>query len=265
MKRLYHNEFIPLSQKGMLRKFGFIILCLSCVLTGQKAKGQTSYNNAVVQGLRFQMQADSMLRMVEMQVMKLATASESQKNGIKIAIRDYDTQAVALQKQANEWFAQALVFEKASTTVVDRDTISVAETVDADAMKATESQPVKKVEPKNIQESEFAILAKSPYSAANPVPVDNPLPDGVVYKIQLGAFSKPVSASAFKGLTPLSGEKLTNGVTKYYVGMFRRFAEADDALRKVHEYGFKDAYIVAFYNHKTINPERAKQLESSKK
>ena len=241
----------------MLRKLGYIILCLSYVLT---AKGQPSYKEAVAQGLRLQIQADSTRRMVEMQTMKLATASESQKNGIKIAIRDYDAQAVALQKQANEWFAQALVFEKAPTTV-DSATTSATGTADHDAMKVAESQPAKKVEVKNIQESEFAILAKSPYSAANPLPVDNPLPDGVVYKIQLGAFSKPVSANAFKGLTPLSGEKLPNGVIKYYVGLFRRSVDADDALRKVHEYGFKDAYIVAFYNHKTINPERAKQLE----
>jgi N-acetylmuramoyl-L-alanine amidase len=54
---------------------------------------------------------------------------------------------------------------------------------------------------------------------------------------------------------------LDNGITKYYVGLFRRFTDADDALRKVREYGYKDAYIVAFYNQKTINPERAKQLE----
>ena len=243
----------------MLRKLGYIILCLGCVLATQNTKGQASYNEAVTQGLLHQIQADSMLRMVEMQLMKLATASESQKNGIKIAIRDYDAQAGALQKQANEWFARALVFEKAPVAVADSDIASA----DADEVKVVESQPVKKVEAKNIQ-SEFAILAKSPYSAANPVPVDNPLPDGVAYKIQLGAFSKPVSATAFKGMTPLSGEKLSNGVIKYYVGLFRRFADADDALRKVHEYGFKDAYIVAFYNHKTINPERAKQLETSK-
>ena len=141
---------------------------------------------------------------------------------------------------------------------------SDAVAVDSDAIKEAANQPVKEVEPKNIQESEFVILSKSPYSVANPIPVDHPLPDGVAYKIQLGAFSKPVSVTAFKGLTPLSGEKLPNGVTKYYVGLFRRFADADDALRKVHEYGFKDAYIVAFYNHKIINPERAKQLETSK-
>ena len=191
--------------------------------------GQVSRNEAV--GLRFQMQADSMQRLVETQVTALSAATVSEKNDIKNAIRDHEALAVALQKKANEWFAQAAVFD---------DTPIPAVTVDA----------------------EFAILPKSPYSAENPVPVDDPLPDGVIYKIQLGAFSKPLVANAFKGLTPISGEKMDNGATKYYAGLFSRFTDADDALRKVREYGLKDAFIVAFYNRKIINIGRARQLEA---
>ena len=192
--------------------------------------GQVSRNEAVAQGLRFQMQADSMQRLVETQVTVLSTATESEKNNIKNAIRDHESLAVALQKKANEWFTQAAVFDETPIPAV---------TVDA----------------------EFAILPKSPYSADNPVPVDDPLPDGVIYKIQLGAFSKPLAVNAFKGLTPISGEKMDNGATKYYAGLFSKFIDADDALRKVREYGYKDAFIVAFYNRKIINIGRARQLE----
>jgi hypothetical protein len=192
--------------------------------------GQVSYHEAVAQGLRFQVQADSMQRLVEAQVVTLSTAPEAEKNDIKNAIRDQEVLTVALQTKANEWFDQATVFE--------------LRTVNSDSL------------------SFFAILPKSPYSEANPVPVDIPLPDGVVYKIQLGAYSKPLAANAFKGLSPLSSETLDNGVTKYYTGLFRRFSDADDALRKVHEYGYKNAFIVAFYNRKTIHTGRARQLEN---
>jgi len=176
-----------------------------------------------------------MQRLVEAQVLTLSAAPESQKDGIKIAIRNDEALVVALQKKANEWFDRAV---------------------------SEENMIPKNIETQNIQESEFAILPKSPYSAANPVPVGNPLPDGVVYKIQLGAFSKPLPANAFKGLTPLSGEKSDNGIVKYYAGFFRRLADAGEALRKIHKYGYKDAYIVAFYNRKAIHLERAKQLET---
>jgi hypothetical protein len=244
-------------------------MLLLWALANLEVCGQASYQEAVSQGLRFQMQADSIQRMVEAQTLALAAASASEKNKIRNAISEYNAQATALQKKANEWFAQAISFEGAPAPVAEpvlaNDTVPETEIFDLVAIseetpKKTENKP----EPVSKQASEFAILPKSPYSADNPVPIDMSLPDGVVYKIQLGAFSKPLSANTFKGLTPITGEKMANGLTKYYVGIFRQFAAADDALRKVCEYGFKDSFIIAFYNGKTINPERAKQLETNK-
>ncbi len=229
------------------------------------ANGQPNYQDAIFQGLSFQMQADSMQRMVEAQTQTLATAPESQKSGIKIVIRDCNAQAIALQKKADECFFQASKYEGVPANA----TAEVQSVVDSEVVVQTEPEiaPVAKNAPekpddKKSPADDFAILAKSPYSTSKPIPIDQALPGGVAYKIQLGAFSKPLAANAFKGLTPVSGERLSNGVTKYYVGLFRKFADADDALRKVHEYGYKDAYIVAFYNQKVVNPERAKQLES---
>jgi len=215
-----------------MNKSSYILLYVLWMLVNFEIYGQVSYHEAVAQGLRFQVQADSMQRLVEAQVLVLSTAPEAKKNDIKNAIRDHETLTVALQKKANEWFDQASAFDP---PVVSSDF-----------------------------ESEFAILSKSPYSAANPPPVDVPLPDGVIYMMQLGVYSKPLAVNAFKGLTPISGETLDNGVIKYYAGLFRSFTDADHALRKVHEYGFKDAFIVAFYNRKNINIGRARQLETSK-
>ena len=208
-----------------------IIFCLLWFSVNLEVFAQVSCHEAVTQGLRFQVQADSIQRLIESQVLTLSTAPEAKKNDIKNTIRDHKTLAITLQKKANKWFDQVKTFELPAVT---GDSVSIAE---------------------------FVILPKSPYSMSSPVPVDVPLPDGVVYKIQLGAFRNPSAAKTFKDLTPLSGETLDNGVTKYYAGLFRRFADANDALRKVYEYGFKDAFIVAFYNQKTINIGRARQLE----
>jgi len=219
---------------------------------------QVFHHEAVAQGLRFQVQADSMQRLIEAQILTLSTASEAEKNGIKNAIRDYEALTVALQKKANEWFDQATTFELPTDTV---DIVSISVYQDSIAM-IDEMLIPQNFETKNNEKYAFSILPKSPYSTKNPVPVDVSLPNGVVYKIQLGAFRNPSAAKTFKGLTPLSGETLENGVIKYYAGLFRQFADADDALRKVHEYGFKDAFIVAFYNQKTIHIGRARQLEA---
>ena len=245
----------------MLHKSG-CILFISWFLANIMVCGQTSYDEAVTQGLLFQMRADSMLRLVEAQVLALATAQELQKDSIKIAIRDYDAQAVAFQNKANEWYTQILVLEDTRLAVVNNNTKALDKQLTFDQIKKVTDNTLKTSDQQKVQESEFSILSKSPYSESNPIPIDTSLPDGVVYKIQLGAFSKPLTENTFKGLVPVSGEKLPNGIIKYYVGLFRRFADTEDALRRVHEYGFKDAYIIAFYNSKIINPERARQLES---
>jgi len=230
------------------------ILCMFWMLFHLKVNGQLSRHETVARGLRFQVQADSVQRLVDAQVLALSVATGAKKNDLKNAIRDHEALIVALQKKANEWFDQVTPAATGNLApiVEFQDSIAIVETMPVPGNLGT----------KQNTESEFAILSKSPYSAANPVPVDIPLPDGVVYKIQLGAFSKPLAANAFKGLTPVSGETLDNGVTKYYAGLFRRFTDADLALRKIHEYGFRDAFIIAFYNRKTINIGRARQLEA---
>ena len=43
--------------------------------------------------------------------------------------------------------------------------------------------------------------------------------------------------------------------------MFSKMGDAEKALNKIREYGFKDAYIVSFYNGKIIPINRAKELE----
>jgi len=200
--------------------------------------GQLSYHENIAQALRYQIQADSMQRLVEASVLALSTTPNTMKEEMRTAMRDAEAQAKALQEKANEWFSQAATLQEA--------TVSTSSCCDVSSV---------------VHVSEFAILPKSPYSAANPAPIDQPLPDGVVYKIQLGAFSRPLAPNTFRGLTPISGEKLDNGLTKYYVGFFTQFVDAADALRIVHQYGFNDAFIIAFFNRRTIHLDRAKQLE----
>ena len=233
------------------------LLVLFWMLAKIDVSAQTEWSQAIVQGFRYQAQADSMQRLIDTKLSALSTIPESRRNDLRIAIRNDEAQAAALQKTASEWFARAASLEETPATAATGKKVTLTQEKESELDGESEENH----ETKSIRESEFSILSKSPYSEENPFPVNVPLPDGVAYKIQLGAFSKQLSSNDFKGLTPISGEKLPNGVTKYYVGLFWRFADADVALRKVREYGFKDGFVVAFFNQKTINIERAKQLE----
>jgi hypothetical protein len=115
---------------------------------------------------------------------------------------------------------------------------------------------------KEYPDDEFDILQSSPYNELNPIPSNISLPGGLVFRIQLGVYSKPVSGNTFGGLFPVSYEEI-KGMIKYYTGIFSSSEKANKALEKVREYGFSDSFIVPFYNSKKISIEKAKEIEYS--
>lgn len=108
----------------------------------------------------------------------------------------------------------------------------------------------------------FEVRPENAYSAANPVPVDITLPEGLVYTIQIAAFKNPLDPSLFKGLYPVYGKlKKETGITFYHTGFFRRLEDARQALPKAREAGFPDAFVIALVSDTRVSMERAAQLE----
>jgi hypothetical protein len=108
----------------------------------------------------------------------------------------------------------------------------------------------------------FELLAASPYSVSNPVPVDDPLPQGTLYRIQLGVFSGTVDPEVYGGLTPISAmTDPERNLVFYYAGNFKSYEAAMDALDIVRSQGFSDAFIVSWYNGARMSVEKARKLE----
>jgi hypothetical protein len=109
---------------------------------------------------------------------------------------------------------------------------------------------------------QFEILGQSPYHRSNPIPMDEAVPRGTYYRIQLGAFGMEVNPDAFGGISPLTGEHMPDrGLVKYYAGKFNRYEDASSALPRLHSLGYEDAFIVAWYNGIQVSTQKAKQLE----
>ncbi|MBI3500334.1 MAG: PD40 domain-containing protein [Bacteroidetes bacterium] len=96
-------------------------------------------------------------------------------------------------------------------------------------------------------------LSGASYSAAKPIPVDAPLPDGLIFKVQIGAFKNPIPQNLFKGLKPITAETTPQGFKRYTAGLFEKFSAASQAKKQVNDLGYKDAFIVAFFNGKRIS------------
>jgi hypothetical protein len=100
----------------------------------------------------------------------------------------------------------------------------------------------------------FERRSKSIYSASRPIPLDEKLPDGLVFKVQMGAFKNVIPQDLFKGISPVSGETTAKGFIRYTAGLFFTCESADQAKKEIRTLGFPDAFIVAFMDGKRIPP-----------
>ena len=93
------------------------------------------------------------------------------------------------------------------------------------------------------------------------IPLGVKAPTGLVYRVQVGAFAKPIPEDLFKEFTPVTGEKLDNGITRYLAGYFGNRQKVLDAQQDIRALGYKDAFVVAYCDGKRISMAEARQLE----
>ena len=104
----------------------------------------------------------------------------------------------------------------------------------------------------------------SAYNTSKPIPIDEvKLPEGVIYKVQIGAFRNPIPQDLFKGFAPVNGERTGSGITRYTAGIFRAFESADKAKQEIRDLGYRDAFVVAFRNGKRISISEAKGAQQT--
>jgi len=75
--------------------------------------------------------------------------------------------------------------------------------------------------------------------------------EGVVFKVQIGAFEKKDMSKFFDNNPMFSGQD-EDGMQKITIGFFRDYWEADTFKKYVREMGVKDAWIVPFKDGKRV-------------
>jgi hypothetical protein len=104
------------------------------------------------------------------------------------------------------------------------------------------------------------------HSTSNPIKMNESLPDGLVFKVQIGAFNRPVAENAFGSVSPVSGEILANSnLIRYTAGLFRAFDDASTARKELNGLNYKDAFVVAYCYGKRISVTEARALMANGK
>ncbi len=83
----------------------------------------------------------------------------------------------------------------------------------------------------------------------------------ILFKVQFATSSskKSLTSPDFKGLKDVQ-EYFQNGLYKYVSGNEKTFESSLLLLNKIHDLGFKDAFVVAFLNGERISPQEAVKL-----
>lgn len=240
------------------------------------------YNQILNSALRFQVQSDSFFRKADdLRQKAMVQNNETEKNRLKKEAYSLEIRSKEAQKNADDNFTKAQTFESGISTDNDvKDSIpAVTDDLAQKAFGATakntrqqdkeKNNIVKKPAPTPPSSKiiyEFMVMSSSPYKTLNDIPLNQKLPQDIIFRVQMGAFSKTIEPDRFKGIVPIYGETIPNSlVVKYYAGLFNRFSDAEKALNKIREYGFKDAYIVSYYNGKSIPLSRAKEMQKDLK
>ena len=115
--------------------------------------------------------------------------------------------------------------------------------------------------PTVLKESIFVINKNTAvYNESKRIPVSPKLPEGLVFKVQIGAFRNPIPQSHFRGFAPIMAENAGKGITRYTAGLFKTFNMANEAKGSIRSIGYSDAFVVAFFNGKRINMTQARGM-----
>jgi len=207
----------------------------------QKENLPVEYDKVLSQAMNYQVKADSLNALVSDYKKEYPRLPASQQPAAKSRIFELESKAAEYQKLADEKFGNTGSRPVSSTAIVVPPLVP---------------DPKKSVEI-------YSLFSVETDVGNQKISIDPELPEGLVYRIQIGVFSKPLDPSFFKGINPVSGFRVTGTeATKYFAGMFRRMADASRSLLKLKQMGFRDSFITAVLDGKPVSIERASLLEN---
>ena len=120
-----------------------------------------------------------------------------------------------------------------------------------DAKVAEMQDQVTRLQAQVAAAKDAELAAKNALGNKKPVDSSPMSMDGVVFKVQIGAFEKKDMSKFFDNNPMFSGQD-EEGMQKISIGFFRDYWEADTFKKYIREMGVKDAWIVPFKDGKRV-------------
>ncbi len=237
-----------------------------------------NYDIIMGEAIDFQFKADSVTSIINEQKRGIDKLSGAEKEAMKVKIAENEKIAASLQSRADQKYREAKTalnpgqdsvkkIKESNGIVEYKAVVDTTRKPSPKILKVAEKQTdsakvvvpnMKTVEIYNL----FEVLTKPVTDPKAKIVIDPEVPAGLIYRIQIAVFRNPVAPAYFKGITPVYGFKIAGtDKTTYYVGMFRKSADAAKALASVKAKGFKDAFVIPLTGNKSVSADRAAILE----
>ncbi len=112
----------------------------------------------------------------------------------------------------------------------------------------------------DVKESLFVKSEASVYNESTPIPINPPLPGGLIFQVQVGAFRNSIPQDLFGEFAPVMGQELPNGITRYRAGVFKAYKSAITARNQIRAKGYSDAFVVAYVDGERLTGTQAQQI-----
>ncbi len=229
------------------------------------------YESLAREALEYQFKADSLLRLADRYRDALNELAESDRESVRSKILALEQAAFEYQKIADRKYSEAAGMASGK---YDEKVLPELRDIEKEAPMDVEEEltDTTVVEAESLMADTIAVnierippvlkLFSEQYTQQENIPVNPEIPEGLIYRIQLAAFRNPKDFSFFKGLGPISIFRAEDSdINFYYAGMFRSREDAVQALVKVKQKGFNDAFIISLMDGSRISMEKAEQLE----
>jgi len=132
-------------------------------------------------------------------------------------------------------------------------------------MIAREVAPIVEAPSKTTKPTGLVMLNSNSknYTDENPIPLSLDSPGGLEFRVQIGAFSKPVPNNTFTEFSPITGDVVRPGLIRYVAGSFNSKESATDARDRIRSMGYSDAFVVAYCDGERVPVYKAIELMNS--
>lgn len=168
-----------------------------------------------------------------------------------------DRASAQLQKIEMEFLFSGVVIDPDKVlAAADREVVGEATSYAFTKMSMGDKLDLKMMDPPVVFDYTFKILPEGQFA------LDNTIPPGLVYQIQIFGGGGKATVKSLKGLSPVFERISSTGRYVYRVGLFGSYKDALAKLNSVKRVGFRNAFIVAYQNGEEISVSKARTLEA---